>query len=142
MSGKDLTDNKLKMAELMESVLYRLENIVENRIFFFSNNDFKDFFWSGLFYSIPNNKIMDWSKLKAFADNNLNVNEKLKIVLGRVENIVGKRLNAFSPFPTMFAKGFFLRVVKSRDCVVKREPTFSHIVFYSIKDKSKVLSNI
>ena len=36
----------------------------------------------------------------------------------------GKRrkcwLPAFSPFPTMFSKDFFLRVVKSRDCVVKR----------------------
>ena len=26
---------------------------------------------------------------------------------------------AFSPFPTIFSKGIFLRVVKSRDCVVK-----------------------
>ena len=28
-------------------------------------------------------------------------------------------VTAFSPFPTMFSKDFFLRVVKSRDCVVK-----------------------
>ena len=28
-------------------------------------------------------------------------------------------LPAFSPFPTMFSKGFLYRVVKSRDCVVK-----------------------
>ena len=28
-------------------------------------------------------------------------------------------LPAFSPFPTMFYKGFFFWVVKSRDCVVK-----------------------
>ena len=27
-------------------------------------------------------------------------------------------LPAFSPFPTVFSKGFFLRVVKGRDCVV------------------------
>ena len=27
-------------------------------------------------------------------------------------------LPAFSPFPTMFSKGFFPRLVKSRDCVV------------------------
>ena len=28
-------------------------------------------------------------------------------------------LPAFSPFPTMFSTGFFPRVVKSQDCVVK-----------------------
>ena len=48
---------------------------------------------------------------------------KLKFVLGRVEKHCGKRrkcwLPAFSPFSTMFSKGFFSKVVKSRDCVVK-----------------------
>ena len=48
---------------------------------------------------------------------------KQKFFLGWVENIFGKRrkcwLPAFSPFPTMFLTGFFFRVVKSRDCVVK-----------------------
>ena len=28
---------------------------------------------------------------------------------------------AFSPFPTMFSKDFFLKVVKSWDCVVKKQ---------------------
>ena len=36
------------------------------------------------------NKILDWLKLKAFADDKINVTEKLKFVLGGVENIVGK----------------------------------------------------
>ena len=55
---------------------------------------------------IPNDEILDWSKLKAFADDKLNVIEKLEFVLGRVENIVGKEENAaLSPFPTMFSKG-------------------------------------
>ena len=31
-------------------------------------------------------------------------------------------LPAFSPFFTMFSKGFLYRVIKSRDCVVKGEP--------------------
>ena len=35
-------------------------------------------------------KFLDWSKLKAFADDKLNLAEKLKLVLGRIENIVGK----------------------------------------------------
>ena len=42
------------------------------------------------FNSLPNNKFLNWSKLKAFADNKLNLAEKMKFVLGRVENLVGK----------------------------------------------------
>ena len=38
--------------------------------------------------------ILDWSKLKAFADDKINVNWKLKCVLERVENIMGKGENA------------------------------------------------
>ena len=71
--------------------------------------------------SLPSNKILGSSKLKAFADYKIKVIENLEFVLRRVENIVGKRkkwLPAFSPFPTMFSIGFFLRGVKSRDCVV------------------------
>ena len=73
--------------------------------------------------SLPNDKYLDWSKLKAFADDKSNVAEKLKFVLGKVEKHCGKRrkcwLPAFSPFPTMFSKEFYFRVVKSRDCIVK-----------------------
>ena len=75
------------------------------------------------FNSLPDDKMLDWSKFKGFADNKINVNGKLKSVLGRVEKHCGKRrkcwLPAFSSFPTMFSKGFFLRVVKIQDCVVK-----------------------
>ena len=70
------------------------------------------------------NRTFDWSKLKAYADINLNVTEKLFLVLGRVQNSVGTGENAglksaFSPFPTMFLKVFCLGVFKSRDYVVK-----------------------
>ena len=72
---------------------------------------------------LPNDKILDWSKSKAFADNKINVNKQLKFGFGRVENIVKKRrkcwLPAFFPFPTIFSKGLFLKVFKSQDCVVK-----------------------
>ena len=44
--------------------------------------------------SLPNNKILDQSKLKGFADNKINMAQKLKFVFGRVENIVGKGENA------------------------------------------------
>ena len=71
------------------------------------------------FNSLPNYKFLDWSKLKAFADDKINVTQKLKFALGQEENIGGK---TFSPFPTMFSKALFFRVVKSRDCVVKFNP--------------------
>ena len=51
---------------------------------------------------LPNGKILDWSNLKAFADNKIKMTEKLKFVFGKVENIEGKGENAgpaFSPFP-------------------------------------------
>ena len=73
--------------------------------------------------SLPYDKFLDWSKLNALADNKINVTEKLKFVLGRMEKHHGKRrkcwLPAFSPFPIMFSKDLFVRVVKSRDCVLK-----------------------
>ena len=41
---------------------------------------------------LPSDKIIDYSKLEAFADN-INVTQILKSVLGRIENIVGKGEN-------------------------------------------------
>ena len=72
--------------------------------------------------SLPNNKDLDLPELKASADDILDVATMTKYVLHRVENS-GKRrkcwLPAFSPFPTMFSKGFFHGVVKRWDCVAK-----------------------
>ena len=74
-----------------------------------------------LFNSLPNKKILDWSKLKAFADEGIGVTENL--IFGRTEKHCGKRrkcwLPAFSHFHAMFTKGLFFKVVKSLDCVVK-----------------------
>ena len=66
--------------------------------------------------SSPYDKFLNWSKLKALADDKLNVSEKLKFVLGRVEIMMEKGENAcllpaFSPFPVMFSKGLFVRIV-------------------------------
>ena len=72
--------------------------------------------------SLPHSQILDLSKLRAFADDNLNVNQKLKFVFGRVENIVVKGENAdyqhFFLFPECFLKGSLYRVVNCHDCVV------------------------
>ena len=55
--------------------------------------------------------MFDWSKLKAFAEDKMDVTQKKKKLLRRVENIVGKRehnwYSKFSHFPMMFPKDFF-----------------------------------
>ena len=53
-----------------------------------------------------NNKILDQSKLKPFADDTINVSEKLKLVLGREENIVGKGENASNHHFLLFLQCF------------------------------------
>ena len=69
-----------------------------------------------LIYSLPNNKILDWSKLKAVAEDKINMREKLKFVLGRVENIAGKGENAgyhnFLLFPQCFQKASYTGSLK------------------------------
>ena len=61
------------------------------------------------FNSEPKDKISDLSQFKVFADDKIRVTRKLKFVVGRSENIVGKPENAerqhFFPFPAMFSKG-------------------------------------
>ena len=58
--------------------------------------------------SLPNDKILDQSKLKAFTDDQINATMKLKFVLGMIENIWGKGENAgyqhFLLFPKCFQK--------------------------------------
>ena len=53
-------------------------------------------------------KILTLTKLKGLADDKIKVTQKLKFVLGRVENIVGKGENAgyqlFLHFPQCFQK--------------------------------------
>ena len=62
------------------------------------------------FNPLPDNKISEWSKLRAFADDKLNVTENIKVVFRRIEKIVGKEENAgqqhFFLCPQCFQKGF------------------------------------
>ena len=46
------------------------------------------------FNSEPKDKISDLSQFKVFADDKIRVTRKLKFVVGRLENIVGKQENA------------------------------------------------
>ena len=80
--------------------------------------------------SLPSDKIFDWLKLKAFADDKLNMNKKLNFVLESVENIVGKGVNAgyqhFLLFPQCFQKfSFSASLISQRcqDCVGKSSMT-------------------
>ena len=54
--------------------------------------------------SLPNYKVLDSSKLKAFAKDN--VIEKLKFVLGRVKNFVGKGENVGYQYFLLFPQCF------------------------------------
>ena len=89
--------------------------------------------------SLPNDKIFDLSKLKAFADNKIIVTQKLKFALWWGRKHCGKRrkcwLPAFSPFSTIFSNGYFFRVVKSRDCVVKSQ------IGFCVKKKKMLVGN-
>ena len=75
------------------------------------------------FFNSTKGQVQDKSKVKALADDKINVIEKLKFVLGRVKKHGGKRRKcwwpAFSPSPTMFSKGFLHRVIRSHDSVVE-----------------------
>ena len=68
------------------------------------------------FNSLSSTKNLDWSKLKAFADDKINVTEKSKFVLGHIENIVGKGGNAgfhhFLLFPQCFQKASYTGSLK------------------------------
>ena len=78
---------------------------------------------SPTFNLLPNNKLLDMSKFKAFADDLLNVAKITISLCDKSRKHFGKKrkywLPAFSSFPTVFSKTFFFRVVKSLDCVVE-----------------------
>ena len=56
--------------------------------------------------SLPNDKILGQYKLKALAGNTKKVNKKLKLVLGRVENILRNGENAGYQHFLLFPKCF------------------------------------
>ena len=66
--------------------------------------------------SLPNDKILDVTKLKTFADDKINAAQMMISTFDRVKKHCGKRrkcwLLAFSSFPIMFSKGFFLGSLK------------------------------
>ena len=75
------------------------------------------------------------SKFKASADDKINVTKKQKFDLGRGETLweMEKMLvPAFSPFPTMFSKGYFLRVIKIQDSELCGKGLIHHVKILAI----------
>ena len=70
-----------------------------------------------MFNSLPKSKILDQSKLKALEDEKPKLIKMAKIVLDKIENIVGKEENAgyqhFLLFPQCFQKAFSLGLLKA-----------------------------
>ena len=64
----------------------------------------------------PNDKILDWSKFKALADDKINETQKLKNAFGWVENILGKEemlvTSTFSFFQNVFKSLVLQRLIK------------------------------
>ena len=56
----------------------------------FYNLSISNFIFLAIFNPLPNTKILDLSKLIAFADDKINVSEMMISFSGKVENIVGK----------------------------------------------------
>ena len=86
---------------------YQMHNLDDGGVYIAARRTFSNIIelvdhykgWSGmiccsLFHSLPDDKIFNLSKFKAFAEDKLKVAEMEEFVLDRVENIVGKRENA------------------------------------------------
>ena len=62
--------------------------------------------WSLIYNPLPDDKILGLSKLKAVADNKLNVTQDIIVVFPRIENIVEKEENAGYPHFLLFPQCF------------------------------------
>ena len=109
----------------MKFLIGRMGNILgkgENagyQHFLLYQNVFKSLFPQGCL-NHSHTTILDQTKLKAFAEDKLNVTKMIISVFDRLENIVGKGEIACTSnfsFSTMFSKGLFPRLVKRCHCV-------------------------
>ena len=73
--------------------------------------------------------------MKAFTNDKSSVAKTKISAFHVVENIVGKGENGgyqhFFPLPAMSLQNFFLRLIKTRDCVLKRE-AYEKFCYFSI----------
>ena len=87
------------------TVLYTVLSLDSDFFFFLTHYSYNGLFVQWI-NSLPNDKILDLSKLKGFADDKIHVTQKLRFASDRPENIVGKGENAcyqhFHLFPQCF----------------------------------------
>ena len=87
-------------------------SFVQAQIKPFPHNDTFRRPWETRLIFLPNSKILDWSKLKAFAGDKINVAEMMISLTDRVENIMEKGENGgyqrFLILPQCFQKPSFL----------------------------------
>ena len=69
---------------------------------------------------LPNDKFLDWFKLRVLADNKIKVIGKNEICFGKDRKYCGKRRKYWLP------KHFIFKVVKSQDCVVNGFVSWLH----------------
>ena len=81
--------------------------------------------------SLPNNKTLELTKFKAFADDNSylaktmisllarTLCEKEKMLVTNIFSFPTMLVTSIFSFPTVFSKGFFLKIIKSQDGVAK-----------------------
>ena len=70
-----------------------------------------------IFNTVPNKKVLDWSKLREFANNNFRFDEngrKFYFTVGK-----GETAKTISPFPTVFPEDFYCRHLITRACLGK-----------------------
>ena len=110
------------MTHMIELTFNQVKNIVGdgendgNQHLLLFPASFQKISFLGSFNSASSNNFLDWSKLKTLADYKVNETEKLKLVLGRIESIVGKGEDAgnqnFLLFQQYFQKACFSRLIK------------------------------
>ena len=92
---------------------FKLYYILDNLVLC-SDHEELQVFGNSVLNSLPNDKILDWSKFKTFADDIFNVAKMMISVCDRVENIEGKgeiaRYQHF--FPQCFQFFFILVLLK------------------------------
>ena len=91
--GKGFADDNSNVTKMPKFVFYRIEDIVGKE----ENAGYQHFLLFSKYF--PNAFPVDADQIIFYA--------------------TFSWLPGFSPFPKIFSKGFYLRVVKSRDCVVK-----------------------
>ena len=73
---------------------------------------------------LGNNEILALSKLKAFADDKINVTQNIEIVFCRIKNIVGKEENTCYQYFLFFPPNVFSKLAQCSKDYLPHNPNF------------------